>query len=94
MRDNIEYNVDSLRQRGYNFAIIDEIDSILIDEARTPLIISAPAADSQDLYKVFAQIATQLVEGEDFEVDEKLKAVSINDSGIDKAEKALGIENK
>lgn len=93
LRDNIEYNVDSLRQRGYNFAIIDEIDSILIDEARTPLIISAPAADSQDLYKVFAQIATQLVEGEDFEVDEKLKAVSINDSGIDKAEKALGIEN-
>lgn len=93
LRDNIEYNPDSLRQRGHNFAIIDEIDSILIDEARTPLIISAPAADSQDLYSIFSKIAEQLKEDEDFTVDEKLKAVSINDSGIDKAEKALGVEN-
>ncbi|MFA7193516.1 MAG: preprotein translocase subunit SecA [Candidatus Paceibacterota bacterium] len=93
LRDNIEYNENSLRQRGHNFAIIDEIDSILIDEARTPLIISAPAADSQDLYGIFSQIAEQLKEDEDFTVDEKLKAVSINDSGIDKAEKALGVEN-
>lgn len=93
LRDNIEYNVDTLRQRGHHFAIVDEIDSILIDEARTPLIISAPANDSQDLYKVFAQIAEQLKEEEDFEVDEKTKSVSVKDSGIDKAEKALGVEN-
>lgn len=93
LRDNIEYNVNSLRQRGHSFAIIDEIDSILIDEARTPLIISAPASDSQDLYQTFTRIAQNLIEDEDFTVDEKLKAVSINDSGIDKAEKALGVEN-
>jgi len=93
LRDNIEYNVNSLRQRGYNFAIVDEIDSILIDEARTPLIISAPASDSQDLYVVFASIAQQLKEEDDFTVDEKTKSVSIKDSGIDKAEKALGVEN-
>lgn len=93
LRDNIEYNVNSLRQRGYNFAIVDEIDSILIDEARTPLIISAPASDSQDLYVVFSNIAEQLKEEEDFTVDEKTKSVSIKDSGIDKAEKALGVEN-
>jgi preprotein translocase subunit SecA len=93
LRDNIEYNVNSLRQRGYNFAIVDEIDSILIDEARTPLIISAPSNDSQDLYQIFAKIADQLKEDEDFTVDEKTKSVSIKDSGIDKAEKALGVEN-
>lgn len=93
LRDNIEYDTNNLRQRGYNFAIIDEIDSILIDEARTPLIISAPASDSQDLYKVFAQIANQLKEEDDFTVDEKTKSVSINDSGIDKVEKALGVDN-
>jgi preprotein translocase subunit SecA len=93
LRDNIEYNVNSLRQRGYNFAIVDEIDSILIDEARTPLIISAPANDSEDLYQTFAQIAQSLNEEEDYLVDEKLKSVSINDSGIDKVEKALGVEN-
>ena len=93
LRDNIEYNVNSLRQRGYSFAIIDEIDSILIDEARTPLIISAPANDSEDLYQTFAQIARSLTEEEDYLVDEKMKSVSINDSGIDKVEKALGVEN-
>ncbi len=93
LRDNIEYNVSSLRQREHNFAVVDEIDSILIDEARTPLIISAPANDSQDLYQVFARIAEQMKEDEDFTVDEKLKAISITDAGIDKAEKSLGIEN-
>lgn len=93
LRDNIEYTVGSLRQRGHQFAIVDEIDSILIDEARTPLIISAPANDSQDLYKVFAKIAEQLVQDEDFTVDEKMKSIAINDSGIDKAEKALGVDN-
>jgi preprotein translocase subunit SecA len=60
LRDNIAYRPEELRQRGHYFAIVDEIDSILIDEARTPLIISAPAADSEDLYRTFAKIAAQL----------------------------------
>lgn len=93
LRDNIEYEKNNLRQRGHNFAIIDEIDSILIDEARTPLIISAPAEQSEDLYGTFAMVARQLNEEEDYTVDEKLKAVSISDTGIDKAEKILGLEN-
>lgn len=93
LRDNIEYEKENLRQRSHNFAIIDEIDSILIDEARTPLIISAPTTDSEDLYGVFANIAKNLKKDEDFEVDEKFKAVTLTDSGITKAEKALGIDN-
>ena len=93
LRDNIEYKSENLRQRSHYFAIIDEIDSILIDEARTPLIISAPAQESEDLYQSFSQIAATLSRDEDFEVDEKLKAVQIKDSGIEKAEKALGVEN-
>jgi preprotein translocase subunit SecA len=93
LRDNIEYEARAIRQRGHSFAVIDEIDSILIDEARTPLIISAPAAQSENLYHVFAGVAAQLNPEEHFTVDEKLKAVSITDAGIDKAEKLLGIEN-
>ena len=93
LRDNIEHNPKNLRQRGYNFAIVDEIDSILIDEARTPLIISMPDSESENLYAKFAQIARTLKEGEDFEVDEKKKAISLKDSGIEKTEKALGVEN-
>ncbi len=93
LRDNIEHNPKNLRQRGYNYAIVDEIDSILIDEARTPLIISMPDAESENLYAQFAQIARTLKEGEDFEVDEKRKAISMKESGIEKAERALGVEN-
>lgn len=93
LRDNIEYDVRNLRQRGHHFAIVDEIDSILIDEARTPLIISAPAEESGSLYQTFARVAAELKEGEHFTVDEKLKAVSVLDAGIDKAEQLLGIEN-
>ncbi len=95
LRDNIEYEAAKLRQRDHQetFAIIDEIDSILIDEARTPLIISAPAAESENLYERFATIAQTLERDVDFTVDEKLKAVQIKDSGIEKAERALGIEN-
>lgn len=93
LRDNIEYEVSNLRQRNPHFAIVDEIDSILIDEARTPLIISAPSMDSEDLYGTFAGIARNLNEDEDFKVDEKIKAVTLTDSGITKAEKALGIDN-
>ncbi|PIP87088.1 preprotein translocase subunit SecA [Candidatus Campbellbacteria bacterium CG22_combo_CG10-13_8_21_14_all_36_13] len=93
LRDNISYKEEDLRQRDLNFAIIDEIDSILIDEARTPLIISSPTSESESLYGTFASIANILVEGEDYEVDEKAKALTLTDSGIEKAEKKLGIEN-
>jgi preprotein translocase subunit SecA len=93
LRDNIEYDKSRLRQREYNYAIVDEVDSILIDEARTPLIISAPTNDSEDLYSVFTKIARDLVQEEDYTVDEKLKAISITEKGINKAEKLLGVEN-
>ena len=93
LRDNIVYDAKDIRQREYNFAIVDEIDSILIDEARTPLIISAPAQESESLYGTFAAIAAKLSEGDDYTIDEKLKATQITDAGITKAEKLLGIEN-
>ena len=93
LRDNISYKREELRQRGHAYAIVDEIDSILIDEARTPLIISAPAADSEDLYRTFAKIAAQLKRDEDFTVDEKLKAIQLTDQGISHAEKLLGVDN-
>jgi len=98
LRDNLEYDPKVLRQRlpsngGYNFAIVDEIDSILIDEARTPLIISAPVADAESLYERFAKLAVTLSKEEDFTVDEKHKQISLTDAGIEKAEKVLGIDN-
>ncbi len=93
LRDNIAHNKEDVRQRGYNYAIVDEIDSILIDEARTPLIISAPAAESGEFYAAFSNIARTLIKDEDYTVDEKLKAVQIKDGGIEKAEKALGVDN-
>lgn len=93
LRDNIEFDKLNLRQRGHAFAIVDEIDSILIDEARTPLIISAPAQDSENLYTVFANIARNLRVEEHYNVDEKLKSTSLTDAGIEAAEKMLGIEN-
>ncbi|KKR91439.1 MAG: Protein translocase subunit SecA [Candidatus Falkowbacteria bacterium GW2011_GWA2_41_14] len=93
LRDNIAYGVNDVVQRGYNFAIVDEIDSILIDEARTPLIISAPSADSDQFYIMFSKIAEKMNVDEDYAVDEKLKAVSLTENGIEKAEKALGIGN-
>lgn len=93
LRDNISYQKEDLRQRGHQFAIVDEIDSILIDEARTPLIISAPSAESESLYVTFANIARKMKENEDYIVDEKLKAIQITDKGITKAEELLGIEN-
>ncbi len=93
LRDNIEYEQKNLRQRSHVYAIVDEIDSILIDEARTPLIISAPTADSESLYATFAHIARQLERDRDYVVDEKLRAVSLNDTGIERAEKLLGVEN-
>ena len=93
LRDNMAYVSEQMSQRGHNFAIVDEVDSILIDEARTPLIISAPDEDSGKLYETFARIGPRLVENEDYNLDEKLKAVSITEKGIEKVEKALGIEN-
>ncbi len=93
LRDNIEYETSSLRQRGHNFVVVDEIDSILIDEARTPLIISAPTADPENLYAMFAGIVANLKIEEDFVVDEKQKAISLTDTGIEKTEKILGIDN-
>ena len=93
LRDNIEYEADRLRQPHHAYAIIDEIDAILIDEARTPLIISAPAPDTANLYNTFAQIAKTLKPEEHFIVDEKAKSASLTDNGIEVAEQALGIEN-
>lgn len=93
LRDNLEYEPEKLRQRDYNYAIVDEIDSILIDEARTPLIISAPTTESEDLYATFAKIADKLKVEEDFAVDEKFKTISLTDGGISKAEKLLGVDN-
>ncbi len=93
LRDNIEYDQNNLRQREHHFAIVDEIDSILIDEARTPLIISSPTKDSEDLYAKFAKIADTFVQDVDFTMDEKFRSIAMTDSGIDKAEKSLGVEN-
>ncbi len=93
LRDNIAYEKRDLRQRGFHYAIVDEVDSILIDEARTPLIISAPAAQSESLYATFAKIAATLNVGEDFELEEKHRQILMKDSGIEKAEKMLGMGN-
>lgn len=93
LRDNLEYDPARLTQRQYSFAIVDEIDSILIDEARTPLIISAPTTDSGELYDTFAKIATKLEKDVDFTVDEKFHAITLTESGIEKAEKSLGVDN-
>ncbi len=93
LRDNTAYDSSQLVQRGHHYAIVDEIDSILIDEARTPLIISGPVGDAELLYDKFARIVAGFIPEEDYTVDEKQKAVQLTDAGITKAEKALGIEN-
>ncbi len=93
LRDNIEFEQEKLRQRGHAFAIIDEVDSILIDEARTPLIISAPAEDTENFYDICARIASQLTAEVDFVVDEKLKSATLTNAGIEKAEQLLGVDN-
>jgi preprotein translocase subunit SecA len=92
LRDNMVDDVELLRQRELNFAIVDEVDSILIDEARTPLIISAPAAENPDSYYQFAKVAAKLVE-EDYILDEKRRSVSLSDIGVEKVQKMLGIKN-
>jgi preprotein translocase subunit SecA len=97
LRDNMAWTLDECVQRGHHFAIVDEVDSILIDEARTPLIISGPAEQSARWYVEFAKIAPRLRRGEDgegdYEVDEKKKTVGILESGVEKVEDWLGIDN-
>jgi preprotein translocase subunit SecA len=93
LRDNMVQSFDQMSQRELNYAIVDEVDSILIDEARTPLIISAPDSESTKLYQRFAQLVPRLREKEDYEVDEKQKAVTLTESGISKVEKDLGVGN-
>ena len=93
LRDNMATNSKEILQKGHDFAIVDEIDSILIDEARTPLIISGEPEKAADIYKKFAKIVPRLKDTDDFEVDEKSKTVAITEPGITKVEKALGIDN-
>lgn len=92
LRDNMVDDVDLLRQRDLNFAIVDEVDSILIDEARTPLIISAPAAENPESYIQFAKVAAKLVP-EDYILDEKRKSVALTDDGVERVQKMLGVKN-
>ncbi len=92
LRDNMVDDEELLRQRELNFAIVDEVDSILIDEARTPLIISAPAAENPDSYYQFAKVAAKLIP-EDYTLDEKRRSVALTDEGVDRVEKMLGIKN-
>ncbi len=92
LRDNMVNEVEELRQRELHFAIVDEVDSILIDEARTPLIISAPAAENPDSYYQFAKVAAKLVP-EDYVLDEKRRTVALTDEGVEKVQKLLGIKN-
>jgi preprotein translocase subunit SecA len=93
LRDNIEYEPERIRQTQHAFAIVDEIDSILIDEARTPLIISAPSTEPENLYKVFSQLVSSFEKDVDYTVDEKHRSIHLTNSGIEKAEKSLGVEN-
>ena len=92
LRDNMVNDAELLRQRELNFAIVDEVDSILIDEARTPLIISSPAGDNPDSYKQFASVVSKLNK-DDYEIDEKRRSVSLTDDGIEKIQNILGVEN-
>ena len=94
LRDNLAYSANGqVQSRGHNYAIIDEVDSILIDEARTPLIISAPDEESSEQYKVFSRTVASLVRGTDYLVDEKMKSVDITQDGIDRVEKLTGVSD-
>ena len=93
LRDNMVYDLNQMVQREFNFAIVDEVDSILIDEARTPLIISAPDMESSKWYQDFARIIPRLNAKTDYQVDEKLRTVSLSEEGINKVEKILGMGN-
>ena len=93
LRDNMVVDIENCVQRELYYAIVDEVDNILIDEARTPLIISAPAEESTDQYRRFAQIASRLREEVDYTIDEKRTMVTITEEGINKVERALGVDN-
>ena len=93
LRDNMVYDLSQQVQRGFNFAIIDEVDSILIDEARTPLIISAPDIESSKWYEEFAKIIPRLDSKTDYQIDEKRKVATLTEEGINKIEKILGMKN-
>ncbi len=93
LRDNMVQSLTEMVQRDLSFAIVDEVDSILIDEARTPLIISAPDTESTDKYYQFSQIVRRLQEGEDYNIDEKMRAATLTEEGVAKVEKALGVGN-
>lgn len=93
LRDNLATKLEDIVQRGRAFALIDEVDSILIDESRTPLIISSAVSEAESLYSTFTGIAKKMEKGVDYEVDEKLKAISLTDAGISKAESLLGTQD-
>lgn len=93
LRDNLASSINDLVQREHHYAIVDEVDSILIDEARTPLIISSASGDSEDFYVQFSRIAKQMKKDVDYTVDEKMKAIALTDEGINKAESLLGVGN-
>jgi preprotein translocase subunit SecA len=93
LRDNTQVDIDRVVQRGHFFALVDEVDSILIDEARVPLILSGPAEDASEIYKTCAMIARELERDTHFTVDEKLKAVQLTPEGITKVEQLLGVDN-
>ncbi|MBW2350756.1 MAG: preprotein translocase subunit SecA, partial [Deltaproteobacteria bacterium] len=93
LKDNMKYALEDMVQREFYYAIVDEVDSILVDEARTPLIISGPSEDSTDLYYRVNQISPDLKKDPDFTVDEKARAVSLTEEGVAKCEKLLGVEN-
>ncbi|MCK9361129.1 preprotein translocase subunit SecA [Patescibacteria group bacterium] len=93
LRDNMVTRPEEMVQRELSYAVVDEVDSILIDEARTPLIISAPAAEATDAYYKYADVVKQLSKDEDYKVDEKQRVATLTEAGIAKLEKALGIEN-
>ena len=93
LRDNMKYDIRDCVQRGYHYAIVDEVDSILIDEARTPLIISGPAEESTDKYYKVDRIIPKLRRDIDFQIDEKARTVNLTEEGVEKAEKLLGVGN-
>jgi preprotein translocase subunit SecA len=93
LRDNLVQTKEQLSQRGQFYAVVDEVDSILIDESRTPLIISSAVADSESLYKTVTEVAKALEKEADYTVDEKQRAISLTDEGITKVEKLLGIKD-
>lgn len=93
LRDNMKFRLEDIVQRGHNYAIVDEVDSILIDEARTPLIISGPSEESTAIYYQIDDLVRKMKKDEDYQIDEKAKTVVLTEKGVEKAEKFLGVSN-